>query len=236
MNFGNLCPLPLCTSIRNFRIYLYNVSLVVILLNWVRDNWVYRFPTIACSQIVCLGCGRAARWHQRQRAATLRASRGSRVVIVFSLTEGPLPDPTPTPPNTSGGPEQQHILLHDKSHVRAQNFGHNKPFPSSNILKKTQKSRHYMTLFCTIFRYATPRGHLKHPETDPKQTRNGPKQIRNGPKMDRNQALWVWDGYRVCRDGGGWGCKGKEREKETVTSLEICVGSGESRVPISLRV
>ena len=42
----------------------------------------------------------------------------------------------------------------NKSHVRVQYFGHNHPFPSSNALKKTQKSRHilrhYVTLFCTI--------------------------------------------------------------------------------------
>ena len=44
MNIGKFCPLPLCTLIGNFRIYLYIVSLVVILLNWVCDNWVYRFP------------------------------------------------------------------------------------------------------------------------------------------------------------------------------------------------
>ena len=44
MSIGKFCPLPLCTLIRNFRIYLYVVSLVVILSNWVCDNWVYRFP------------------------------------------------------------------------------------------------------------------------------------------------------------------------------------------------
>ena len=37
-----------------------------------------------------------------------------------------------------------------KSHVRVQYFGHNHPFPSSNPLKKTQKSRHYMTPCDTI--------------------------------------------------------------------------------------
>ena len=46
MNIGKSCPLPLSTLIGNFRIYLYIVSLVVILSNWVCDNWVYRFPTI----------------------------------------------------------------------------------------------------------------------------------------------------------------------------------------------
>ena len=45
MNIGKFCPIPLCTSIGNFRIYLYIVSLVVILSNWVCDNWVYRFPS-----------------------------------------------------------------------------------------------------------------------------------------------------------------------------------------------
>ena len=44
MNIGKFCPLPLCTLIGNFRIYLYIVSLVVILSNWVCDNWIYRFP------------------------------------------------------------------------------------------------------------------------------------------------------------------------------------------------
>ena len=44
MNIGMSCPLTLCTLIENFRIYLYIVSLVVILSNWVCDNWVYQFP------------------------------------------------------------------------------------------------------------------------------------------------------------------------------------------------
>ena len=44
MNIGKFCPLSLCNLIRNFCIYLYIVSLVVILSNWVCDNWVYRFP------------------------------------------------------------------------------------------------------------------------------------------------------------------------------------------------
>ena len=44
MNIGKFCPLPLCNLIGNFRIYLYIVFLVVILSNWVCDNWVYRFP------------------------------------------------------------------------------------------------------------------------------------------------------------------------------------------------
>ena len=46
MNIGKFCPLPLCTLIGSFRIYLYIVSLVVILSNWVCDNWVYRFPNL----------------------------------------------------------------------------------------------------------------------------------------------------------------------------------------------
>ena len=44
MNIGKFCPLPLCTLIGNSLIYLYIVSLVVILSNWVCDNLVYRFP------------------------------------------------------------------------------------------------------------------------------------------------------------------------------------------------
>ena len=44
MNTGKSCPLPLCNLIGNFRIYLHIVSLVVILSNWVCDNWVYRLP------------------------------------------------------------------------------------------------------------------------------------------------------------------------------------------------
>ena len=44
MNIGKSCRLPLCNLIGNFRTYLYIVSLVVILSNWVCDNWVYRFP------------------------------------------------------------------------------------------------------------------------------------------------------------------------------------------------
>ena len=44
-------------------------------------------------------------------------------------------------------------------------LSHNHPFPSSNPLKKTQKSRHYTTLCGTIlhdfvWKYATARGHL----------------------------------------------------------------------------
>ena len=45
MNIGKFCPFPLCNLIGNLRIYLYIVSLVVILSNWVCDNWVYRFPS-----------------------------------------------------------------------------------------------------------------------------------------------------------------------------------------------
>ena len=44
MNIGKFCPLPLCTLIGNFRIYLYIISLGVLLSNWVCDNWVYRLP------------------------------------------------------------------------------------------------------------------------------------------------------------------------------------------------
>ena len=47
MNIGKFCPIPLCTLIGTFRTYLYIVSLVVILSNWVCDNWVYRFPNRA---------------------------------------------------------------------------------------------------------------------------------------------------------------------------------------------
>ena len=50
-----------------------------------------------------------------------------------------------------------------KSHFRVQFFGHNHPFPSSNPQKTTQKSRHYTTLYDTMFhsfvwKYATARG------------------------------------------------------------------------------
>ena len=50
MTIGKFCPLPLCILVRNFRIYLYIVSLVVILRNWVCDNWVYRFPKLVKSK------------------------------------------------------------------------------------------------------------------------------------------------------------------------------------------
>ena len=45
MNIGKFCPRPVCTLIRNFCMYLYIVSLVVILSNWVCHKWVYRPPT-----------------------------------------------------------------------------------------------------------------------------------------------------------------------------------------------
>ena len=46
-----------------------------------------------------------------------------------------------------------------KSHVRVHYVGHNHPFPSSNPLMKTQKSRHYTTLHDTIL-HCVARGHL----------------------------------------------------------------------------
>ena len=44
INIGKFCPLHLCTLIGIFRMYLNIVSLVIILSNWVCDNWAYRFP------------------------------------------------------------------------------------------------------------------------------------------------------------------------------------------------
>ena len=55
MNIGKFCPLPLCALTGNFRIYLYIVSLVVILSNWVCDNWVYQIPTM--TKVDKLGTG-----------------------------------------------------------------------------------------------------------------------------------------------------------------------------------
>ena len=35
MNIGKVCPLPLCILLRDFRMYLYIVSLVAMLRNWI---------------------------------------------------------------------------------------------------------------------------------------------------------------------------------------------------------
>ena len=52
---GSFVPSPCVILIGNFRIYLCIVSLVVILSNWVCDNWLYRFPKIGTLVRVCLG-------------------------------------------------------------------------------------------------------------------------------------------------------------------------------------
>ena len=62
MNIGKFCPLPLSNLIGNFRIYLYIVSLVVILSNWVCDNWVYRFPKFALKIFFSCSLGGGGRY------------------------------------------------------------------------------------------------------------------------------------------------------------------------------
>ena len=44
--YWEVLSLSLSTLTRNFRIYLYIVSLVIILSNWVPDNWVYQFQAL----------------------------------------------------------------------------------------------------------------------------------------------------------------------------------------------
>ena len=46
MSMEKFCPLPLCTLIGSFRKDLYIVSLVVILRNWVCDNWLHQLPNV----------------------------------------------------------------------------------------------------------------------------------------------------------------------------------------------
>ena len=64
MNIGKFSPLPLCSLIGNVRVYILDiVSLVVILRNWVCDNWVYQFPK---------------RGHVKKRQKVSRLERGEK--------------------------------------------------------------------------------------------------------------------------------------------------------------
>ena len=72
----------------------------------------------------------------------------------------------------------------------------------------------------------------RHPEKDPKQTRNRPEAEPNGPEtepngaeLDRNQSLSGGTAGGVCRHGGRGGMEGVVREKENHYAVFLgCTG------------
>ena len=50
MNIGKFCPLPPVYFNREFPFFFVYCFLVVILPNWVCDNWVYRFPIFGLTE------------------------------------------------------------------------------------------------------------------------------------------------------------------------------------------